>query len=87
MGRAVSVGPKLKIHVDEGSGEMTLSQREDVDAKAIWEIYPLDLDDTDLFQRNMIGILNRAVEMRGWAGWAGDMVGAVRYRIAKFWGT
>ena len=66
---------------------MTLSEREDVETKPIWEIYPLDLDDTDVFQRTMIGMLNRAVEIRGWAGWAGDIVGAVRYGMAKWWGT
>ena len=85
VGRAVSVGPKLKVVQDE-EGEWTMSERNQGEDKAIWEIYPHDFEDSDVFQRKMFGIMNRALEIRGWAGWVGDMIGAVSYALkAYYW--
>lgn len=84
VGRAVSVGPKLRVAQDE-QGEWSLSEGSPGEDKAIWEIYPHDFEDSDIFQRRMVGIFNRAVEMRGWTGWAGDMIGAASYSWKAWW--
>ena len=84
VGRAVSVGPRLKVRQDE-HGEWSLSEgKQGVDG-AIWEIFPDDFEDSEIFQRRMVGILNRAVEIRGWTGWAGDMMGAASYALKAWW--
>ncbi|MCJ1288392.1 hypothetical protein MMC26_007749 [Xylographa opegraphella] len=84
VGRAVSIGPKLRIEEDE-SGEYVLTQKREVAPKAIWEIYAMDFEDTEVFQRRIVGILNRALEFRGWIGWGSDMMGAMSYRLKGLW--
>ena len=84
VGRAVSVGPRLKVEQDK-EGEWTLSEGNQGEDKDIWEIYPHDFEDSDVFQRNMIRVMNRAVELRGWIGWVGDMVGAVSYAVKAYY--
>ena len=80
VGRAVSVGPKMKVKQD-ADGEWFLAEgNTDGAEKTIWEIYPHDFEDCDVFQRNMVGLLNRVMEIRGWVGWISDMFGALTYR-------
>ncbi|MCJ1383650.1 hypothetical protein MMC17_006764 [Xylographa soralifera] len=84
VGRALSVGPKLIVEEDE-SGEYVLTQKKEGVPKAIWEIYAMDFEDTDVYQRRLVAILNRALEFRGWIGWGSDMMGAMRYRVNGLW--
>ncbi|KAL8675225.1 MAG: hypothetical protein Q9168_000345 [Polycauliona sp. 1 TL-2023] len=86
VGRAVSVGPKLKVKQDS-NGEWSLVEGEDQDAeqRAIWEIYLHDLEDADVFQRRCLAIMNRATELRGWMGWAQDLVKAFAYGLRSLW--
>ena len=84
VGRAVTVGPKLKVEQDE-EGRWSLSEGSTGQEKAVWEIYPHDMEDSDLFQRRMISIMNRATEIRGWTGWAADMLGAITYGLKGWW--
>ena len=81
-GRAVVVGPKVKV-VENEDGGMELVEKEDEagDKKAIWEIYAHDFEDSDIFVRNIIRILNRVAEIRGWAGWFTDMLAAVKHGL------
>ncbi|KAL8755749.1 MAG: hypothetical protein Q9199_003423 [Rusavskia elegans] len=86
VGRAVSVGPKLKVKQDV-NGEWSLVESEDQNAeqRAIWEIYLHDFEDADVFQRRCLAIMNRATEIRGWIGWAQDMVRALAYGLRSLW--
>ncbi|KAL8685726.1 MAG: hypothetical protein Q9218_007581 [Villophora microphyllina] len=86
VGRAVTVGPKLKVKQDT-DGQWSLVEGEDKDAeqRAIWEVYLHDWEDADIFQRRIIGILNRVVEIRGWTGWAHDLLAAMIYRLRSAW--
>lgn len=86
VGRAVVVEPKFKVTQDE-SGEWSLAETEAEggEEKAVWEIYVHDFEDSDNFQRNMISILNRAAEIKGWNGWVGDMIGAASYAVRAWW--
>ncbi len=78
-GRAVVVGPKVKVAQDEDGG-MELVEKEDEagENKAIWEIYAHDFEDSDIFTRNVVRVLNRVAEIRGWAGWFSDMLAIVK---------
>ncbi|KAL9603598.1 MAG: hypothetical protein Q9219_001101 [cf. Caloplaca sp. 3 TL-2023] len=86
VGRAVSVGPKLKVKQD-ADGEWSLVEEDDKDAeeRAIFEIYLHDFEDSDIFQRRLVAIMNRATEIRGWVGWARDMVKAIVYGLRSWW--
>jgi len=81
-GRAVVVGPKLKISED-ADGEWSLVEKggKAGEEKAIWEIYAHDFEDSELFSRNIVRVLNRVMEIRGWAGWLKDMIVALKYGV------
>ena len=50
-GRAAVVGPKLRVKQD-AKGDWDLAKTpQDGEEKAIWEVYPDDFEDSDLFQR------------------------------------
>lgn len=85
VGRALVVGPKLRV-AQRDDGEWSLVEKSDggVD-KAVWEIYAEDFEDSEVFQRRMVGLLNAATELRGWNGWASDMAGAVWYAVRGWW--
>ncbi|MCJ1400095.1 hypothetical protein MMC11_003298 [Xylographa trunciseda] len=84
VGRAACIGPKLRVEEDD-NGEYVLTQKYEVAPKAIWEIYADDFEDTDVFQRRLVGVLNRALEFRGWIGWGSDMMGAVGHGLKGLW--
>ena len=79
-GRAVFVGPKLKV-AQNADREWDLVEREEDagEQRAIWELYAHDFEDSELFTRNVIRIMNRVTEIRGWAGWLQDMIKAIKH--------
>ena len=83
-GRAVLVGPKVKV-AHNGDGEMELVEKENEagENRAIWEIYAHDFEDSDIFTRNIIRILNRVAEIRGWAGWLADTLAVVKRALRR----
>ena len=86
VGRAVVVGPKLAVEQSE-DGEWTLAHDTSSSGveKAIWEIYPHDFEEADLFQRRIIGIINRKVENRGLTGVLVDLAGTLFYTLRSWW--
>lgn len=86
VGRAVVVGPKLTVQQSE-DGEWTLANPTNSSGveKAIWEIYPHDFEEADLFQRRIIGIINRQVENRGLTGVLVDLAGVFFYALRSWW--
>ena len=84
VGRAVMVGPKLKAR-QEDDGKWVLVEKKDEDQKAeemaIQEIYANDFEEVELFTRRLVGVLNRAMHLRGWTGWLRDVVAAFRYGL------
>ncbi|KAI9879032.1 MAG: hypothetical protein M1830_009831 [Pleopsidium flavum] len=86
VGRALVVGPKLRVEKKD-DGEWDLVKKSNVrgEERSIWEIYADDFEDSEIFQRRMVGLLNAATELRGWIGWASDMVGAVGYAVGGWW--
>ncbi|KAA6408356.1 MAG: hypothetical protein FRX48_08098 [Lasallia pustulata] len=86
VGRAVLVAPTFKVTQEQG-GEWQIAEAEGEggEEKAVWEIYVHDFEDSDVFQRNVVSLLNRAAEINGWKGWAVDMIGAAVYAIRAWW--
>ena len=86
VGRAVSVGPKLTVEQSE-DGEWKLANPNSSSGveKAIWEIYLHDFEEADIFQRRLIGIINRKVENRGLTGVVVDLAGALFYALRTWW--
>lgn len=81
-GRAVVVSPNMKVKQDaEGCWHLVEEEGERGEQKAIWEVYAHDFEDSDLFMRNLIGIMNRVVEIKGWSGWLMDMLAAVKHGL------
>jgi NAD(P)-dependent dehydrogenase (short-subunit alcohol dehydrogenase family) len=54
-----------------------------VQERAIWEIYAEDFEDTDLFNKRMIRILNAVGATRGWYGYAVDMFDVVKTGVSR----
>ena len=79
LGRAAMIGPRLKVKQDRGA-EWNLVEEGDEggEQKTIWEAYADDFEDSELFTRNFIKILNRTVEIRGWAGWLSDIFATLK---------
>ena len=85
VGRAVVVGPKLKVRQDEDC-EWIIAEGNTVgDEKSVWEVYPQDFEDTDVLARRLVGLVNRTVELRGWIGWTTDIVKAISYGFRAWW--
>lgn len=64
-------------------GEFQLAVDDKGQQTAIWEAYAHDFEDCELFNRNIIRLINALTIMRGYRGWLGDLVLAVRFGITK----
>lgn len=82
VGRAVVVGPKVRVKKGEEGYEF-VPQGVDGIETALWEVAAHDYDDTELFTRKLVTLLNAITEARGWIGWGNDMISAIKYGI---WG-
>lgn len=86
VGRAVSVGPKLTVAPGEDGAWISADPTTPSGVeKAIWEIYLHDFEESDLFQRRIIGIINRKVENRGWIGVLVDVASAIFHALRLRW--
>jgi NAD(P)-dependent dehydrogenase (short-subunit alcohol dehydrogenase family) len=109
-GRAVVVGPKVKVRVpvdkdgiasiagadgvpqidnifDIIDPEKRAKVKEGPDGvvqeRAIWEIFAEDFEDTDLFTKRMVALLNAFGAAKGWVGFFKDIAGAVISGVSK----
>ena len=80
VGRAAAVGPKLKVAQDtDGQWSLVEGKGAAGEEKAIWEVYAHDFEDTEVFMRRIVGLLNRVMEVRGWSGWLKDIFATLKY--------
>ncbi|KAK8021739.1 hypothetical protein PG990_006877 [Apiospora arundinis] len=93
VGRALVVGPKVRVRDDGETYEVTEllpqgggiadrnSQGNPSHAKGVvtssWEVYAHDYELVEVTNRRILRMLNQIEAMRGWAGWAKDIVVAV----------
>ncbi|KAF1989547.1 NAD(P)-binding protein [Aulographum hederae CBS 113979] len=81
-GRSLAVGPKVRVKEDSKGGfEVVPADSPEGEERALWEAYREDLDDSELFMRNFLKLLNSIVRIRGWAGWVKDVIGAFSYGL------
>jgi NAD(P)-dependent dehydrogenase (short-subunit alcohol dehydrogenase family) len=110
IGRAVVVGPKVKVRVpidQDGlsslAGADGVPQIEDllemidpaknarteengvIQERAIWEVYADDFEQVDLFTHRIVNVLNSVAAVKGWYGYAADIVAALRRPFARLW--
>ncbi|KAL8710220.1 MAG: hypothetical protein Q9220_005151 [cf. Caloplaca sp. 1 TL-2023] len=86
VGRAVSVGPKLSVKQGENGGwTLVEGESQGIERRAIWEVYLHDFEDADVFQRRMVSLMNRVVEIRGWTGWFQDVIAIMVRRVRSLW--
>lgn len=84
LGRALVVGPKIHVKQNgEGEWELVTKDRDMSGSTetALWEPCADDWEDTDAFNRNLVKVVNSVMAVRGWTGWAGDVIKAMRYKI------
>ena len=84
VGRAVGVGPKLKVEQDtDGQWNLVEGKGTTGEEKAIWEVYAHDFEDSDRFMIGILRILNRVVEINGWLGWMRDTFAALKHGMGR----
>ncbi|TVY22252.1 5'-hydroxyaverantin dehydrogenase, partial [Lachnellula hyalina] len=82
-GRALAIGPKVTVVNDY---ELVGKGSENGKETAIWEAYADDFEETEVFTRRLVGLLNQVERIRGWAGWSYDMARAFLYPIQSWLG-
>ncbi|KAL8705931.1 MAG: hypothetical protein Q9201_000986 [Fulgogasparrea decipioides] len=85
VGRAVSVGPKLKVKQNSNGDWDLVEDDQDAEQRAIWEVFLHDFENSDVFQRRIVSLMNRVTEIRGWTGWIQDVVAAIAYGLRSLW--
>ncbi|KAK9483502.1 hypothetical protein V1527DRAFT_265056 [Lipomyces starkeyi] len=84
-GRNLVVGPRIKVVQTEG-GEWQYSGQEEYEKGtevSLWEANTDDLENTDVFMRRIVGIMNAAHEMNGWVRWGQDMLRALLLMVKE----
>jgi NAD(P)-dependent dehydrogenase (short-subunit alcohol dehydrogenase family) len=87
VGRSLVVGPRIKVKNEGTFEEAVVPEDQAGEKKALWEVYAHDFEEVDVFTRHIIGLVNVASAAKGWAGWLGDVLGAVTYPLKKWWKT
>jgi NAD(P)-dependent dehydrogenase (short-subunit alcohol dehydrogenase family) len=81
LGRALVIGPKVRVKQVEDGGWEVVTKEEEGEEMAVWEAHAEDFDNAELFMQRMGKILNGVAVLRGWQGWAADVLGAFKYAI------
>ena len=85
VGRAMAVGPRLKVEEDENGDWRVVEPDANGIEKALWEIHPHDFADVELFNGNFVKLLRKGVEIRGRLAWAQDILSAMSRMITSAW--
>lgn len=82
LGRSLVVGPKVTVKQDEsGQWELVSKDTSGSTETALWEPCADDWEEVEAFDRNIVKVLNTIQAVRGWTGWAKDMVKAIAYAL------
>lgn len=84
LGRGLCIAPRAKVKQNVDSGEWTVLSYEGDDEgieKGIWEVNAHDFDDTEMFTRRLIVLLNQIAALKGWYEFGLDLVKALRYKV------
>lgn len=83
IGRSLYIGPKMTVVQDkEGDYQLALKGQSGHQT-AVWEAYAHDYEDSEIFGRNIIRLLNNITMMRGWLGYFHDMFRALKFGLGS----
>lgn len=83
VGRSLYVGPKMKVILDkENKYQIAIGGQQGI-TRAVWECYAQDFEDSELFGRNIVRLLNQFAAMRGWGGWFLDILATMLAALRK----
>ncbi|KAK9371568.1 uncharacterized protein V1513DRAFT_455294 [Lipomyces chichibuensis] len=83
-GRNLVVGPRIKVVETEGEWRYFEQARHEKGTEVSqWEANTDDLENTEVFTRRIIGIMNAAHEMNGWIKWTKDMARALLLMVKE----
>ncbi|KAK9233861.1 hypothetical protein V1525DRAFT_415004 [Lipomyces kononenkoae] len=74
-GRSLVVGPPLKlVETEEGEWQYSGRDQNGISTEvSLWEVHADDLENTDVFIRRIVHLMNAAHEMNGWLKWTKDL--------------
>jgi NAD(P)-dependent dehydrogenase (short-subunit alcohol dehydrogenase family) len=83
LGRGLCIAPRAKVKQNEESGEWVVLPYEGEEGaeKGVWEVFAHDFDDTEMFTRRLIVILNQIAALKGWYEFGVDLWRALRYKV------
>lgn len=85
-GRSLMVGPRVRVQRRE-DGEIVLSGKgEEGEERAVWEAYAEDYVEAEIMTQRVVRLLNAITSVRGWAGWAADLVKAAGFALRPYLG-
>lgn len=79
VGRALAVGPKVRVSSDDVLE--LVPQTKAGKEVAIWELYPSDWEECEIFNSRFVRLLNLTEALRGWTGWLSDVISAILYAV------
>lgn len=82
LGRGLCIAPRARVRQEESGDWVVLPYTDDGGKeKGIWEVNAHDFDDTEMFTRRLIVLLNLIAGMKGWFEFFFDLYRAARYKI------
>lgn len=85
-GRSLCVGPKMTLAPDD-KGELQVvvkpSAARETKVRAVWEAYAEDFEDSEVFMKRILRLINQITAIRGWVGYWGDILKALRYGLVS----
>ncbi|EPE32129.1 NAD(P)-binding Rossmann-fold containing protein [Glarea lozoyensis ATCC 20868] len=78
VGRSLAIGPKVRIDDD---WQVISPSSPNGTESAVWEAYAEDFVEVEAFTRRFIGAINQVEVIRGWVGWATDVLLAFAYPV------
>ncbi|KFZ01187.1 hypothetical protein V501_10162 [Pseudogymnoascus sp. VKM F-4519 (FW-2642)] len=85
-GRALMIGPKVKVRADNEWEVVPQEDKEGVEV-AVREVFVDDFEVVEAFCARLIKLLNVLEAARGWSGWLSDMFAAITYRVLVIFGV
>jgi NAD(P)-dependent dehydrogenase (short-subunit alcohol dehydrogenase family) len=81
LGRGLCIAPRAKAKQREDGEWDILPFDGEGEEKGVWEVYAHDFDDTEMFTRRLVVILNQIAGLKGWYDFGVDIFRAFRYKV------
>ena len=82
LGRGLCIAPRAKVKQQEDGDWVVLPyEGEEGEMRGVWEVSAHDFDDTEMFTRRLIVLLNVIAGMKGWYEFFVDLSKAASYKV------